>query len=104
LGSTEIGYTALVRGARRHTPSDRVRPSHLVAVDDDRQVLAFLEALKEVAGRMGGVTLLSAAVACAATFGPLETMTAWQRRAVNRALAPYRVRLEFPELNPQTAG
>jgi hypothetical protein len=68
----------------------------LETVDDEGQ-LAFGEALKEVAGRLGGVTVLSAAVACGATFGPLEKMTAWQRRAVNRALAPYRVHLEFPE-------
>jgi hypothetical protein len=93
-----------VKLQRKSRLTDRARVSHLVTMDDEGQVLAFVEALKDVASRMGGVTLLSAAVACAATFGPLESMTAWQRRAVNRALAPYRVHLDFPELKqPATA-
>jgi hypothetical protein len=69
------------------------------AGDEQGQVAAFASALAEVAARMGGVTVVSASVACQATFGTLENMTPFQRRSVNRVLAPYRVHLDFPDLS-----
>lgn len=68
--------------------------------DEQGQVAAFTQALTEVAARMGGVTVVSASVACQATFGPLEKMTPFQQRSVNRVLAPFQVRLDFPDLSP----
>jgi hypothetical protein len=70
--------------------------------DEQGQVAAFGRALDEVAARMGGVTVISASVACQATFGPLEKMTPFQQRSVNRVLAEYRVHLDFPALNSTT--
>lgn len=66
--------------------------------DEQGQVAAFTQALEEVATRMGGVTVVSASVACQATFGPLEKMTPYQQLSVNRVLAPYHVHLDFPDL------
>jgi hypothetical protein len=68
--------------------------------DEQGQVAAFTEALAEVATRMGGVTVVSASVACQATFGPLEKMTPYQQLSVNRVLAPHHVHLDFPDLDP----
>jgi hypothetical protein len=67
--------------------------------DEQGQVAAFTQALAEVATRMGGVTVVSASVACQATFGPLEKMTPYQQQSVNRVLAPHHVHLDFPDLN-----
>ena len=67
--------------------------------DELGQVAAFGQALDEVAARLGGVTVVSASVACQATFGPLGKMTPFQQRAVNRVLAPHHVHLDFPDLN-----
>jgi hypothetical protein len=67
--------------------------------DERGQVAAFGQALDEVAARMGGVTVVSASVACQATFGSLEKLTPFQQRSVNRVLAPYHVQLDFPDLD-----
>ena len=105
------------RGEER--PSDRDRPpavtrprlttvafptiGYVLLVDDaltdadEAQLQSFTEALEGLAQRLGGVSVVTASVACQVAFGPPEKMTAWQRRAVNRVLAAYRVRLEFPE-------
>jgi hypothetical protein len=71
--------------------------------DEQGQVAAFTQALDEVATRMGGVTVVSASVACQATFGPLEKMTPYQQLSVNRVLAPHHVQLDFPDLNSTVA-
>jgi hypothetical protein len=69
--------------------------------DASGQVAAFEAMLADVARRMGSVNVVSAAVACRATFG--TELTPWEQRAVNRVLLPYRVRLEFPDLGSPAA-
>jgi hypothetical protein len=66
--------------------------------DEQAQIAAFVQALTEVAARMGGITVISASVACQATFGPLEKMTPFQQRSVNGILARYHLHLDFPDI------
>ena len=63
---------------------------HALSNGEEAQLQAFTDALEGLAQRLGGVSVVTASVACQVAFGPPEKMTAWQRRAVNRVLAAYR--------------
>ncbi len=67
--------------------------------DDSAEAVRFSDVLLALESTPGGVNAISAAVACHEVYGDPETMTETQRRSVNRAVAPYGLRLEFSAFN-----
>ena len=67
--------------------------------DESAEAVRFAGVLLALESTLGGVNVISAAVACREVYGEPETMTEAQRRSVNRGVGPFGLHLEFSAFN-----